>query len=147
MLEGLSPRPGSRTRRRRAGRGPGTRHNKTNGRGTKGQGKRAPGRETAIYFEGGQMPIVRRLPKRGFHSAFRTDYRIINVGALSGFDEGASVDPEALELRGLIHRGAQGVKLLAEGTPPRNLRVRVHKASAAAARKIEESGGSVELIS
>ena len=147
MLEGLSPRPGSRTRRRRAGRGPGTRHNKTNGRGTKGQGKRVGGRETAIYFEGGQMPIVRRLPKRGFHSMSPTDYRIINVGALAGFGDGASVDPEALEQRGLIHLGGLGVKLLAEGTPPRNLRVRVHKASAAAARKIEEAGGSVELIS
>lgn len=146
MLDELSPRHGSRQRRRRAGRGPGTRHNKTNGRGTKGQGKRTPGRETAIYFEGGQMPIVRRLPKRGFHSLFRTSFRIINVGALAGFGDGASVDPAALEQRGLIHAGALGVKLLAEGTPPRNLRVRVHRASAAAARKIEEAGGSVELI-
>jgi large subunit ribosomal protein L15 len=146
MLESLTPRPGSRTRRRRAGRGPGTRHNKTNGRGTKGQGKRVGGRETAIYFEGGQMPIVRRLPKRGFHNAFGTSYRIINVGALGSFDDGASVDPAALEAQGLIHRSGLGVKLLAEGTPPRNLRVRVHKASAAAARKIEEAGGSVELI-
>lgn len=146
MLEELSPRTGSRTRRRRAGRGPGTRHNKTNGRGTKGQGKRVGGRETAIYFEGGQMPIVRRLPKRGFHNLFGTSYRIINVGALAGFGDGASVDPESLEARGLIHRGELGVKLLAEGAPPRNLRVRVHKASAAATRKIEEAGGSVELI-
>jgi large subunit ribosomal protein L15 len=130
----------------RAGRGPGTRHNKTNGRGTKGQGKRVAGRETAIYFEGGQMPIVRRLPKRGFHSPFGTSYRIINVGSLAGFGDGASVDPQVLEASGLIHRSALAVKLLAEGTPPKNLRVRVHKASAAAARKIEEAGGTLELI-
>ena len=146
MLESLSPRPGSRTRRRRAGRGPGTRHNKTNGRGTKGQGKRVGGREVPLYSEGGQMPIVRRLPKRGFRGLFGTDFRIINVGALGDFGDGGSVDPAALEARGLIHRGGLGVKLLAEGTPPKNLKVRVHKASAAAARKIEEAGGSVELI-
>jgi large subunit ribosomal protein L15 len=147
MLDGLSPRPGSRTRRRRAGRGPGTRHNKTNGRGTKGQGKRVGGREVPLYSEGGQMPIVRRLPKRGFHSLFSTHYRIINVGALTDFGDGGSVDPESLESRGLIHRSGLGVKLLAEGTPPRNLKVRVHRASPAATRKIEEAGGSVELIS
>jgi large subunit ribosomal protein L15 len=147
MLDALSPRPGARTRPRRAGRGTGTRHNKTNGRGTKGQGKRAPGRETALHFEGGQMPLVRRLPKRGFHNLFGTSFRIINVGALGAFGDGGQVDPESLEARGLIHRGASGVKLLAEGTPPRNLQVRVHRASAAATRKIQDAGGSVELIS
>jgi len=147
MLDALSPRSGSRTRRRRAGRGLGTRHNKTNGRGTKGQGKRVGGREVPLYSEGGQMPIVRRLPKRGFRSLFRTDYRIINVGALVAFGEGASVDPESLRARGLIHGGGLGVKLLAEGTPPRNLKVRVHRASPAATKKIEAAGGSVELIS
>jgi large subunit ribosomal protein L15 len=147
MLDGLSPRHGSRTRKRRAGRGPGTRHNKTNGRGTKGQGKRVGGREVPVYSEGGQMPIVRRLPKRGFHSLFRTDFRIINVGALAGFGEGGSVDPDSLEALGLIHRGGLGVKLLAEGTPPARLKVRVHRASPAATRKIEAAGGTVELIS
>jgi len=146
MLDELSPRPGSRTRRRRAGRGPGTRHNKTNGRGTKGQGKRRRGRETPLHFEGGQMPLVRRLPKRGFHNLFRTDFRIVNVGALAGFGDGASVDPQGLEAAGLIHLGSLEVKLLAEGAPPRNLKVRVHKASAAATQKIEAAGGSVELI-
>jgi large subunit ribosomal protein L15 len=146
MLDALSPRPGSRTRRRRAGRGPGTRHNKTNGRGTKGQGHRTSGREVPMYSEGGQMPLVRRLPKRGFRSLFGTEYRIVNVGALTGFGDGSAVDPETLEAAGLIHRGSDGVKLLAEGTPPRNLKVRVHKASAAATQKIEAAGGSVELI-
>lgn len=147
MLESLTFRPGSRTRRRRAGRGPGTRHNKTNGRGTKGQGKRVGGREVPIYSEGGQMPIVRRLPKRGFRSPFGTGFRIVNVGALVTFGDGAEVDPAALEARGLIHRGDTGVKLLAEGNAPAKLRVRVHRASAAATRKIEEAGGTVELIS
>jgi large subunit ribosomal protein L15 len=146
MLDALSPRIGSRTRRRRAGRGPGTRHNKTNGRGTKGQGKRTSGREVPLYSEGGQMPLVRRVPKRGFRSQFGTSYRIVNVGALGGFGDGAAIDPSVLETAGLIHRSALEVKLLAEGEPPKNLRVRVHKASAAATRKIEAAGGSVELI-
>jgi large subunit ribosomal protein L15 len=147
MLDELSPRPGSRHRKSRAGRGSGTRHHKTNGRGTKGQGKRVGGRETPIYFEGGQMPIVRRLPKRGFHNLSSSSFRIVNVGALSSFGTGAQVDPAALEAAGLIHRGSKEVKLLAEGTPPSGLKVRVHRASAAATQKIEAAGGSVELIS
>lgn len=146
MLDGLSPRIGSRQSRKRVGRGPGSGLQKTCGRGTKGQGKRRRGRETPLHFEGGQMPLVRRLPKRGFHSLFRTSYRIVNVGALVGFGDGASVDPQALEAAGLIHLGSLEVKLLAEGTPPRNLKLRVHKASAAATQKIEAAGGSVELI-
>jgi large subunit ribosomal protein L15 len=147
MLDAMSPRKGARTKARRAGRGPGTRHNKTNGRGTKGQGKRVGGREVPLYSEGGQMPIVRRLPKRGFRSQFQTNYRIVNVGALGAFDANASIDPAALETAGLIHRSDLGVKLLAEGTPPKGLKVRVHKSSAAATQKIEAAGGSVELIS
>jgi large subunit ribosomal protein L15 len=147
MLDGMSPRHGARTKARRAGRGPGTRHNKTNGRGTKGQGKRVGGREVPLYSEGGQMPIVRRLPKRGFRSQSHTGFRIVNVGTLGAFDANASIDPAALEAAGLIHRSHLEVKLLAEGTPPAGLKVRVHKASAAATQKIEAAGGTVELIS
>jgi len=146
MLDRLTPRAGSRQIAKRVGRGPGSGLHKTSGRGEKGQGKRSPGRETPFHFEGGQMPLQRRLPKRGFHNLFRTVYRTVNVGSLSAFEEGARIDPEALEKRGLIKHGRQGVKLLGEGEAPRGLKVRVHKASGAARAKIEAAGGSVELI-
>jgi large subunit ribosomal protein L15 len=146
MLDRLSPRSGSRRPTKRVGRGPGSGLHKTSGRGMKGQGKRSAGRETPFHFEGGQMPIQRRLPKRGFRSLFGTEYRIVNLAALSVFGQGESVDPETLEAKGLIKHGKQGVKLLAEGDAPRGLAVKVHAVSAAARRKIEEAGGSVEVI-
>jgi len=146
MLDRLSPRPGSRRKIKRIGRGPGSGNGKTSGRGVKGQGKRSAGRETPFHFEGGQMPLQRRLPKRGFHSLFGTTYRIVNVGSLAPYGDGGEVDPADLERRGLVEHGAGGVKLLAEGEPPRNLRVKVHQVSAAARSKIEAAGGSVELI-
>jgi len=146
MLDRLNPRTGSRQVRKRVGRGPGSGLHKTSGRGVKGQGKRSPGRETPFHFEGGQMPLQRRLPKRGFHSLFRRAYRTVNVGSLSAFEPGAQIDPAALEARGLIKHGRQGVKLLGEGEAPKGLNVRVHKSSASARAKIEAAGGSVELI-
>jgi large subunit ribosomal protein L15 len=146
MLDRLTPRVGSRQAAKRVGRGPGSGLHKTAGRGVKGQGKRSPGRETPFHFEGGQMPLQRRLPKRGFHNLFRSVYRTVNVGSLAAFDEDAQIDPEALEKRGLIKHGRQGVKLLGEGEAPKGLKVRVHKASAAARAKIEAAGGSLELI-
>jgi large subunit ribosomal protein L15 len=146
MLDRLSPRPGSRRPTKRVGRGPGSGNGKTSGRGVKGQGKRSAGRETPFHFEGGQMPLVRRVPKRGFHSLFGTTYRIVNVGSLAPYGDGGEVDPADLERRGLVEHGQGGVKLLAEGEPPRNLRVKVHQVSAAARKKIEDAGGSVELI-
>jgi large subunit ribosomal protein L15 len=146
MLSRLSPRRGSRRPIKRVGRGRGSGLGKTSTRGIKGQGKRTAGRETPFHFEGGQMPLQRRVPKRGFRSQFGTRYRIVNVGALSAFGDGASVDPEKLEARGLIEHGRDGVKLLAEGEAPRNLVVKVHAASAAARAKIEAAGGTLEVI-
>lgn len=146
MLDRLSPRKGSRQPMKRVGRGPGSGLHKTSGRGVKGQGKRSAGRETPFHFEGGQMPIQRRLPKRGFHNPFGTAYRIVNLAALSVFGEGEAVDPEGLEARGVIKHGKQGVKLLGEGDAPRGLNLKVHAVSASARRKVEEAGGSVELI-
>lgn len=146
MLDRLRPREGSRQPAKRVGRGPGSGLHKTSGRGIKGQGKRSPGRETPFHFEGGQMPIQRRLPKRGFHSLFGTDYRIVNLAALSVFGQGASVDPEALEAKGVVKHGKQGVKLLGEGEAPPGLSIKVHAISASARRKVEAAGGSVELI-
>ena len=146
MWDRLSLRPGARRPRKRVGRGPGSGTGKTAGRGEKGQGHRSPGRETPFHFEGGQMPLARRIPKRGFHNPFRTTYRIVNVGSLAGFEPGSSVDPAALEARGLIPHGRQGVKLLGEGEAPSELQIKVHRVSAGARTKIEAAGGSVEVI-
>jgi large subunit ribosomal protein L15 len=145
MLDQLTPRPGAVTKHRRA-RGPGCGFGKTSGRGTKGQGKHRGGRPTPIYSEGGQMPIVRRLPKRGFRPRNRNESEVVNVGVLAAFGEGATIDAEALAKRGLIPRAHRPVKLLAEGTAPRNLTVKVHAVSAAAQKKIEDAGGRVERI-
>ncbi len=92
------------------------------------------------------MPLVRRLPKRGFHNLFRTPYQILNLGALASFGDGATVDVDSLIERGLIRRNGGGVKILGGGDAPKKLTVRVHRVSASARRKIEEAGGSVELI-
>jgi large subunit ribosomal protein L15 len=112
----------------------------------KGQGHRSPGRETPVWFEGGQMPMARRLPKRGFFSLHRVSYQIVNVGVLSVFEAGSTVDAAALVAHGLIRRNGGGVKILAQGDAPKNLKVKVQRVSASARKKIEEAGGSVELI-
>jgi len=145
MLDRLSPRPGARHRTKRVGRGPGC-HRKTSGRGIKGQGKRSAGRETPLYFEGGQIPIVRRLPKRGFRPLSKETVEIVNTGALSIFGEGAEVDVASLVARGLVRDSGAPVKLLAEGDAPKGVRVKVHRASAGARAKVEAAGGSVEIV-
>jgi large subunit ribosomal protein L15 len=145
MLDRLAPRPGARQKHRRP-RGTGCGFGKTAGRGTKGQGKRKGGRETPAYFEGGQMPIVRRIPKRGFRPRNRVENEVVNVGALAAFAAGATVDPTVLAARGLIPGSGVPVKLLAEGEAPGKLTVKVHRASAAAKQKIEAAGGTVEIL-
>jgi large subunit ribosomal protein L15 len=146
MLDRLKPRPGARHRRKRVGRGPGSGQHKTSGRGVKGQGKRSSGRETPAYFEGGQMRLVRRLPKRGFRGPVREGAAVVNVGALAMFGEGARVDVETLAARGLVPPGAT-VKLLGDGDAPRGLVVKVHRASASARVKVEQAGGTLEILS
>ncbi len=143
MLDGLSPRPGARHRRKRVGRGPGSGFNKTAGRGVKGQGTRS---KVPVYFEGGQMPISRRLPKRGFTNIHRKPYEVVNVRDLGIFGEGATIDGEALAVRGLIGKAAARVKLLGDGDAPKGCTIKVHKASGSAVTKIEAAGGSVEII-
>ena len=145
MLDRLQPRPGARRPHKRVGRGPGSGTGKTAARGVKGQGKRSPGREVPTFFEGGQMPITRRLPKRGFHNRFRKVHQVVNVGALSVFGDGGTVDAEALAARGLVSRRGGDVKILAEGEAPKNLTVKIKAISAGARKKIEEAGGSVEI--
>jgi len=146
MLDQLAPRPGARQKRKRAARGSGSGLQKTAGRGGKGQGKNSRGNETPNYFEGGQMPLVRRLPKRGFTNVHRRDYEIVNVGDLERFGANAEIDLAALAAKGLVRRSATRVKLLGEGDAPQGAKIRVHKASESAVAKVQGAGGSVELL-
>ena len=146
MLDRLRPRHGAKQSPKRVGRGPGSGLNKTAGRGMKGQGHRSPGRETPLYYEGGQMPLVQRLPKRGFRSRNRTTYQIVNVVALAALGEGATVDRDSLASKGLVNPKGAAVKILGEGEAPRKLTVRIARISAGARKKIEEAGGSVEIV-
>jgi large subunit ribosomal protein L15 len=146
MLNQLAPRPGAQQKRKRVARGSGSGLQKTAGRGGKGQGKNSRGNETPNYFEGGQMPLVRRLPKRGFTNVHRKTYEVVNLGALSGFAAGAEIDLAALIAKGLVRRSATQVKLLAEGDVPQGVKLRVHKASASAVEKVQGAGGSVEIV-
>lgn len=146
MLDQLKPNEGSRHRRMRVGRGPGSGKGRYCGRGVKGQGTRSAGRPKGAGFEGGQMPIARRVPKRGFHNPFRKEVGIVNVRDLAVFGEGATVDVEALVSRGLVHKGCDAVKLLAQGEAPKGVTVKVHRVSAAAKGKVEAAGGTVEIL-
>jgi large subunit ribosomal protein L15 len=147
MLEHLEPRPGARHRTKRVGRGPGSGHRKTSGRGIKGQGKRSSGRETPRQFEGGQMPLVRRMPKRGFRSHRTGQPQIVNLSGLAAaFGEGASVDTAALIARGLARKRGGPVKVLGDGDAPRNLTLTVAAVSQTAREKIEAAGGRIEIV-
>ena len=146
-LEELRPAPGAVTRRKRVGRGPSSGHGKTSTKGSKGQKARSGGGK-AGGFEGGQMPLYRRLPKRGFlpHGG-KTEYAIVNVEALAAFAAGATVDPDGLVEAGLIKRADRGrVKILGDGQVPHALTVRAHAVSASARTKIEGQGGRVEVL-
>ncbi len=144
QVHDLSPGAGSKKPKKRVGRGPGSGHGKTACRGEKGQKARSGG-YVKPGFEGGQMPMQRRLPKRGFKNLFRSEYKAVNVKDLSRFEQGASVGPEELKAAGLIGRNDR-VKLLGQGNLPHAVSVRVHQASRSARSKIEAAGGSVELI-
>jgi large subunit ribosomal protein L15 len=146
-LEDLRPAPGSVKRRKRVGRGPGSGHGKTSTKGTKGQKARSGGGKT-MGFEGGQMPLYRRLPKRGFLPyGGKTEYAVVNLKSLGAFASGATVDPDGLAEAGLIKRAERGrVKLLGDGEVPHALTVRVHAVSESAKAKIEGRGGRVEVL-
>ncbi|MDG2335465.1 MAG: 50S ribosomal protein L15 [Myxococcota bacterium] len=145
MLDRLSPRPGAKRNRRRVGRGPGSGLGKTAGTGVKGQGTRS-GKKIKAWFEGGQMPLTQRVPKRGFKNPFRKEVEIVNVGELSRLGDGATVDQDALVQNGLVRGSGAAIKLLGEGDAPKNLTIKLHRVSAGARTKIEAAGGSVELI-
>ena len=141
----LKPAAGSRRPRKRVGRGPGSGQGKTAGRGHKGQKSRS-GYRRRRGFEGGQMPLYRRLPKRGFTNIFRVEYRTVNVERLNGFVAGAVVDPDALSAAGLLRKGRAGVKVLGGGDIGVPLTVRAHRFTDTAVRKIEAAGGKAERI-
>jgi len=145
-LHELRPQRGSRTERRRVGRGTSAGQGKTSGRGQKGQGSRSSV-GLPIGFEGGQMPMSMRLPKlRGFHNKWRREFLIVNVGKLERFEANSVVDGDALVAAGLIHRATAPVKVLAAGELRTPLTLRVHRISGAARRAVEKAGGTVELL-
>ncbi len=144
-LHDLQPAEGSKHRRRRVGRGISAGQGKTAGRGTKGQRSRT-GRGIKPYFEGGQLPLVRRLPhNRGFKNLFRVEYQVVNLDALNQFDAGAQVTPDALVARGLV-RHSDRVKVLGNGALTKSLNVQAHAFSDSAKEKIAAAGGTAEEI-
>jgi large subunit ribosomal protein L15 len=145
-LNELKPAKGSVRNRKRVGRGPGSGLGKTSGRGEKGQKSRS-GYARKVGFEGGQMPLHRRVPKRGFTNArFRRELSYVNVGRLEAFDAGTIVTPEILLKHGLIRKVRDGVKVLAKGTLSKALTVRAHKFSAKAQELITGAGGKAEVL-
>ena len=145
QINELSPAEGSRKKRKRVGRGPGSGHGKTCCRGHKGQRSRSGG-GVRSGFEGGQMPLQRRLPKRGFTNIFRKEYNILNVEDLNRFEPDALLDAEAFKQAGLIKKMMDGIKLLGTGEITHPVVVRIQKVSKAAKEKVEAAGGKVELI-
>ncbi|MEK6602232.1 MAG: 50S ribosomal protein L15 [Candidatus Binatota bacterium] len=144
-LSNLKPAPGSRKKRKRVGRGDGSGHGKTSCRGHKGQGARSGG-NTPPGFEGGQMPLQRRVPKRGFRNQFRKGPVIVNLGQLEIFASGSEVTPEILMEHGLLRGKDERVKILGDGSLTKPLTVKAHGFSSKAKEKIEASGGKAELI-
>lgn len=144
-LNELSPARGSKKARKRKGRGVGAGTGKTAGRGSKGQNSRSGG-GTRPGYEGGQMPIHRRLPKRGFKNIFKKTFAVINIRDLEKFEDGSTVDEAAFIQAGLVKGKRDGIKLLSNGAIDRAITVKVNRISKAAREKIESAGGTVEVV-
>ena len=144
-LSNLKPKKGARHAKKRVGRGPGSGHGKTAARGEKGQKSRS-GFSRMRGFEGGQMPLHRRLPKRGFTNIFKKEHAIVNVSDLERFDNGATVDEAALRKAGLVKGRNDGIKILGDGKLSKKLTVHAAKFSASARKQIEAAGGSCQEI-
>lgn len=144
-LHELKPAEGSRKARNRVGRGTGSGNGKTAGRGHKGQNARSGG-GVRPGFEGGQMPIYRRLPKRGFTNPTRKEYAIVNLDTLNRFDDGTEVTPELLIETGVVSNEKDGIKVLGNGSIERKLTIKAHKFSKSAKEAIEAAGGTTEVI-
>ena len=144
-LHELKPAEGSRQERKRKGRGIGSGNGKTAGKGHKGQNARSGG-GVRPGFEGGQTPLFRRLPKRGFTNINRKEYAIVNLDALNRFEDGTEVTPVLLVETGVVSNEKAGIKILAKGKVEKKLTVKAHKFSSAAKEAIEAAGGSLEVI-
>jgi large subunit ribosomal protein L15 len=144
-LQRLSPPEGAKRTSKRVGRGIGSGRGKTSGRGHKGQKARSGGTKGPA-FEGGQMPLVRRVPKRGFTNPFKVRFASVNIKDLEMFDENTVVSPEVLQSSGIIRRARDRVKILGDGDITKPLTVRAHAFSRSAIEKIEQAGGKVEVI-
>ncbi len=145
-LHELKKNEGATFRKKIVGRGSGTGLGKTSGRGQKGQNARSGGGVSPV-FEGGQLPLYRRLPKRGFSNHdFKTVYAIINVGDLNVFNDGDVVTPALLKEKGIIKKQLDGIKVLGNGTLEKKITIEAHRFSSSALRKIEESGSKAEVI-
>ncbi|MGD2062570.1 MAG: 50S ribosomal protein L15 [Nitrospirota bacterium] len=145
QLHEIRPPGGATRSRKRVGRGEATGHGKTSGKGHKGQKARSGGGKGS-HFEGGQMPLYRRLPKRGFHNQFRKQYAVVNLRDLARFPDVTDFTPEVFAELGLVKDACDGIKILAEGEVGRRITVRAHKFSTQAAEKLRAAGGSVEVI-
>jgi large subunit ribosomal protein L15 len=144
-LSTLKPAQGSRHRRKRVGCGESSGHGKTSGRGHKGQKARSGG-SIRLGFEGGQMPLIRRMPKRGFNNAqFKKNIAIVNLSALDAFEAGTTIDESFLREQGLVSGNLDGVKILGDGELKKKFTFRVSAVSASAREKIEKAGGTIEL--
>ncbi|MEK5059393.1 50S ribosomal protein L15 [Paenibacillus shunpengii] len=144
-LHELSPAPGSRKERKRKGRGPSSGMGKTSGRGHKGQNARSGG-GVRPGFEGGQNPLYRRLPKRGFVNPTRKEYAVVNIEDLNSFEAGTEVTPEVLVETGIVKNTKSGIKILGNGEVTVKLTVKANKFSQSAVEKIEAAGGKTEVI-
>ncbi|HEY6137491.1 MAG TPA: 50S ribosomal protein L15 [Thermoanaerobaculia bacterium] len=142
-LSNLKPKKGARHAKKRVGRGPGSGHGKTSSRGEKGQKSRS-GYSSMLGFEGGQMPLHRRLPKRGFTNIFKKEYATVNVAELDRFDDGATVDEAALREARLVKGRNDGIKILGDGKLSKKLTVVATKFSASARKQIEAAGGTCQ---
>ncbi|EAF9617075.1 50S ribosomal protein L15 [Listeria monocytogenes] len=144
-LHELKPSEGSRKERNRVGRGTGSGNGKTSGRGHKGQKARSGG-GVRLGFEGGQLPLFRRIPKRGFTNINRKEFAIVNLDVLNRFEDGTEVTPELLVETGIIRNEKSGIKILSNGNIKKKLTVKANKFSAAAKEAIEAAGGKTEVI-
>jgi large subunit ribosomal protein L15 len=145
QLNNLKPDPGARRKNKRVGRGPGSGHGKTAGKGMKGHNSRSGGGMRA-WFEGGQMPLYRRIPKRGFAPRNRVENSVVNLDDFERLDSGREVTVDYLAEMGLVNGPDPRVKVLARGDVGGAFRIRVHAVSDAARRKIEAKGGSIEIV-
>lgn len=145
MLNELKPVAGARQSRKRVGRGTGSGLGKTSGRGNKGQNARSGG-GVRLGFEGGQIPLFQRLPKRGFQNVNRKEYAVVNLSDLNKFEDGTVVTPELLKESKIVKKLQSGIKVLGQGSLDKKLTVKAHKFSKAASDAIVKAGGTVEVI-